>query len=180
MALNHGQDVVEIMCDTGGNLANHFHFLGLAQLVFDVKPLGDVLYGHQKMRLAFQFKCFRGNQHGQGLPFLGVQFGLQVADLAFGRKCVQDFTPRFRFGKQFQSGGSLSQNLFAFEASQLEEALVDIHIPLFADALQQQGNRACPKRLDEAFLGTLQCFVGLLQVARALLNALFQFVMGGL
>ena len=42
MALNDGEDVVEIMGDAAGELADGFHFLGLAQLGLKILPFGDV------------------------------------------------------------------------------------------------------------------------------------------
>jgi hypothetical protein len=41
--LDNGEDVVEIMGDSGRQLADGLHFLGLAQLVFELGLLGDVL-----------------------------------------------------------------------------------------------------------------------------------------
>ena len=42
MALDDGQDVVEIVGHAGGQLADRLHLLGLAQLGFEVEALGDV------------------------------------------------------------------------------------------------------------------------------------------
>ena len=41
VALDDGEDVVEIMRDAGGELADGLHFLRLAQLRLQVEPLGD-------------------------------------------------------------------------------------------------------------------------------------------
>ena len=44
MPLNHGQHVVEVVGHAGGKLPDRFHFLGLAQLRFQVQALGNFFH----------------------------------------------------------------------------------------------------------------------------------------
>nr|WP_254073227.1 hypothetical protein [Acidisphaera sp. S103] len=48
---DHGQQVVEVVCDTAGELADGFHLLRLMQLVFDAPLVGNV--GVQRDETAF-------------------------------------------------------------------------------------------------------------------------------
>ena len=43
MALDDGEDVVEVVRDTGGKLADGFEFLGVTKLVLQIDALGGVV-----------------------------------------------------------------------------------------------------------------------------------------
>ena len=42
MALNDGQEIVEVVRNATGQLSNGFHFLRLAELLFQLLTLGDI------------------------------------------------------------------------------------------------------------------------------------------
>ena len=63
IAMNHHQDVVEIMDDSGGELLRCLHFLVMAQLGLQFHLVGDVLQDQQPMRTGIQFKRFDREQY---------------------------------------------------------------------------------------------------------------------
>ncbi len=48
VALDHGEQVVEVMGDTTGQPAYCFHFLGLPKLLFQVAAFGNIFHDHLK------------------------------------------------------------------------------------------------------------------------------------
>jgi hypothetical protein len=60
VALDDGENVVEIVGDAGGQLADGFHFLDLAQLIFQGVLLGDILGEEEQEFFAIQFEEFDG------------------------------------------------------------------------------------------------------------------------
>ena len=52
VALDDGEQVVEVVRDARGELADGLHLLRLPELVLEMQPLGDVLRHEQNVRLA--------------------------------------------------------------------------------------------------------------------------------
>ena len=51
MALDDGEQVIEIVRDAGRELANRFHLLRLAKLGLEVQALGNIEHHEQDVRL---------------------------------------------------------------------------------------------------------------------------------
>ena len=75
-AEDRGEQVVEVVSDAACQLADGLHLLGLAQLLLEAKPFGDVLGEHEPGAPAFELDPVRENFHvDEGpvlLPVLGV------------------------------------------------------------------------------------------------------------
>ena len=75
-AEDRGEQVVEVVSDAACQLADGLHLLGLAQLLLEAEPLGDVLGEHEPGAPAFELDPVRENFHvDEGpvlLPVLGV------------------------------------------------------------------------------------------------------------
>ena len=61
VSLNDGQDVVDVVGDAGGQLADTLHFLGLPKLRLQAQPLRDVLHrDHHSIHVACRIQQRRG------------------------------------------------------------------------------------------------------------------------
>ena len=127
MALNDGQDVVEIMGHPGGQLADGFHFLGLAELVFEGDLLGDVLRDGQEERFAVQLEQFHGHENIPQLAGLGAQAAGEAADGHLLVELLEDGGVLSGIAAEVQLLGGAPDELGVTEPGQLLEALVGIH-----------------------------------------------------
>ena len=70
MAFDYHQEIVEIMGNPAGKPADRFHFLGLAQLVFEQLAFADVLRNHQAHGASCIFQFVRYNIDCKGFACL--------------------------------------------------------------------------------------------------------------
>ena len=72
VAENAGEQVVEVVGDTAGHLADHFHLLRLAELFLELKFLGDVVDEHEFCGPAVHGQVEGGDLHVDDRAVLGA------------------------------------------------------------------------------------------------------------
>ena len=159
MALNNGQDVIKIMGDSGRQLADSFHLLGLAELVFQGYLLGAVLRNGQEEWFAIQLEQFYRHQNIPLLAGLVPEPPREIADGHLLVKALEDGAGFRGIGPQVQLLSGASDELGAIETCQILKALVGVQKFFLLERLDRQRNRAGFEGLGKAFFGEAQrCF----------------------
>ena len=151
VALDDREQIVEIMRDSRGELADGLHLLHLPELVLKVEPIGDVLRHHENMRLARDGERLERDE-------CGVQFLVAPDDLRL--HVAHDFSLARRFQKarlvvqaQPEFERRVAGDFLAREAGHREKGVIHVHKPLRRERLDGLRNRAVAKCLRKAFLG---------------------------
>src|SRR5207237_9177955 len=80
VAVNDRKEVVEVMGDTGSQLADRFHFLGLTQLGFQLFLAGDIEQGGKETRLFTEAEDLDGSHGMADLTVFAAQGQLDAVD----------------------------------------------------------------------------------------------------
>ena len=126
--MNHGEDVVEIVRDSAGQLADGLHFLRLAQLLFQSPLRRDVTkQAEEQQRMPVQFNERIGDFQCRHLAVVKVELALDFTVHGAGAEMVaMRFQHGLRvFGFGIDDGERLAFQLFRFQAEQFAVGLVD-------------------------------------------------------
>ena len=133
--MNDGEDVVEIVRDSAGELADGLHFLRLAQLLFQSPLRCDVpKQAEEQQRLPVQFNERIGDFQGHHLAVVKVELALNfTVHVAGAETFPMPFQHGLRlFGFGIDNGKRFIFHLFRLPAEQFAVGLVDgNHNPVF-------------------------------------------------
>ena len=164
VTLDDGEDVVEIVGDAGGQLADGLHLLGLAKLAFHQGTLGDVLGQQQRVGFSAEGDGGEGHEHFAQDAGLVADIALPVPDQFLAQQAVIPLIGQGGFFPEEQFRGGAADDFFGFVTGDFGKALVHVHETLVGKALDAAGSRAFVKRLGEALLGRRQLFIELFQL----------------
>ena len=161
IALHDGQDVVEIVSHTGGQLTHGLQFLGLAQLAFQLDLRGNVLGDGQHERLAVQLDKLDGQQDFQQASCLGAEPARKIAHGHFPPESFQHGPFVIWIVPDPQVPRGLADQFLATVTNKTEETGIGVGKFLVQQRLNGQGNGTRLESLGKTFFRQAQEFLGL-------------------
>ena len=150
VALDDGEQVVEVVRDAGGELPDGFHFLRLPELRLELEAVGNVLRHDEQMRLSVEGDVLDGNEHVAQVAAIGADLRHGVADGAdAGERIIEDDSER-KFDR------CVADEALAGEAGHRGEGDVDIDEAALRQRLDGEGDGAGEKGCGKARLGAAQ------------------------
>src|SRR4051794_13165346 len=160
MALDHRQDIAEIMCNAGSEMAHRLHFLGLAELGLELQALRNIVLTDQRVRFGSEFNQFSGQKREAFLAGFGANIGFEVANRFVGAKFFENLAADIGIWPHANFKSTFADDLTAIEASHSDVGIVDVEETVVSDGNDGNGNRAGTKSFCEALFGKAQFAFG--------------------
>ena len=155
VAEDDGEDVVEIVRHAGGEAADGFHFLRLAQFVFEPHPLGDVLEDEEIIGCAAELEIFRGDERLRA--FRPARVRMLAAKSRTARAASRVRRARMPAISVAPPRADLpGQHVFARGADEFEKTRVGIEEIGSLRSLDRHRHRAAVESFGKTLLGTAQ------------------------
>src|SRR6267142_209873 len=164
MALDHSQQIVELVGDAGCEATDCFHFLRLTKLALKLKTVGNVFNNHELGSTRFESDWLGPHERGPVFSVTAMQNVLLAAKASLGASRSKDF--RVVLVPKFQISGRTADEFFAFVPRELEKTLVGIEETSICAVLNCHRQGTGVECLCETLFSVAQIFLN----AKALIH----------